>query len=734
MIYPCFAFAQNDDLFSMEIDELLQITVISSNGIEESLIDAPASMVILSESDFIKRGYNNLAEILVDLPGLDTIQTNGTSYITSYQRGYRTPFMTRTLFMINGIVDNHLWSQDALISRQYPISMIKQVEVLYGPSSVRYGPNAFLGVINVITKKGLDLAENHTELLMKADIGSWDSNGLELFSRGNFENVSFDISGRIFTSNEEDLSERWGFLSNNLYNNQKVWGPLLQHQNDGEFYGKYNDKTDDWGLFANFKYQDLKLSFINWQIDEGYGTQYAADRGQNNGDWQRLSKQVLLEHDWQYRYNLNIKSNLLYRKSRVWGNWAEATPDWNQGMSEYSYISISNWNSSNNAIEIKQDFDYTYSEYFRYLLGWRLKRSDLTKAYDVPGYWGGYSSTISSDALGPYGFGAGVFHSTDLNYDFDSKPIPNVPNDNRVQFNDAGIYFSVIYDSFPWRTNLGIRYDYNQIWGSSTNPRVSSIFKFNDNQSAIKLVYGEAFQEPPALQLYGGWSGRLANPDLAPEKAKNIEVILMHNSAHWLHDMSLYRAFYDNVIREDAINNGKRVITGFEYKGRFEYSHFLQGQDNITGYIYYTYTNAKTDRIYDHNKQDWVNQTKKLGDISPHKINMLIDMPFYDNWHLNIKGNYLHSATLYSRNPLNIQNIKVASCMIFDASLSYKISSWNFTFKALNIFDRKVFSPGVGKADSGNDFSKRSLGFINSLTVEPGRSVWLSVRYQFDLK
>ena len=61
--------------------------------------------------------------------------------------------------MVNGKVDNHLWSHMANFSRQYPVMNIERVEVLYGPASAVYGPNAFLGVVNIITKNGMDLED-----------------------------------------------------------------------------------------------------------------------------------------------------------------------------------------------------------------------------------------------------------------------------------------------------------------------------------------------------------------------------------------------------------------------------------------------------------------------------------------------------------------------------------------------------------------------------------------------
>lgn len=90
--------------------------------------------------------------------------------------------------------------------------------------------------------------------------------------------------------------------------------------------------------------------------------------------------------------------------------------------------------------------------------------------------------------------------------------------------------------------HTGIRYDHNSIYGGSVNPRISTIYKFS-KKGAVKLIYAEAFQEPPPVQLWGGWLGRQANPDLKPEKARNIELVGMLQTGKFLHDLSLLLLF-----------------------------------------------------------------------------------------------------------------------------------------------------------------------------------------------
>ncbi len=723
---------ETPDIFQMSLEQLLNLVVTTASGVEESLIDAPAAMVILTERDFKQRSYHSLGDILADLPGFDVIESGASSPITFYQRGYRTPFSTRTLVMVNGVVDNHLWSQHAMLSRQYPISNIERVEVLYGPASVLYGANAFLGIINIITKNADDFQSGEHEFTTRAELGSWNSRGVEIAARGNLKGFRYSLSARLFESDEEDLSDRWGFLSNQLYKDPNIWGPMLDLSNDGVNYGLYYDPTNDRGLLGDVSYGDWKLGLIYWQTDEGYGTNYAADRGQNNGDWLRHSKQIYLLHDWTVSEQLTVTNFVLYRDSRVWGNWVEAEPDWREGMSAYAFISLTNWNATSDAFELKQDMQYDMSEALKIIGGWRYQSSDVTKAYDIPGYWGAYSSTTSIEETGPYGYGAAIFHSTDLVYTFDDRPLDTVPSNNRQSFNDKGVYFGTIYDAFPWRLNFGVRYDNNSLWGDSTSPRLSAIYKFNQSKTAFKVIYGEAFQEPPAQQLYGGWSDRQANADLLPEKANNIELVLMHQGDQWLHDVSLYSARYSNVIREDALNDAERDIWGLEYRGRFEYPNFFVGVDAISGNFYYTYTKAKSSRSFDHDLGDWIAQEIELGDIAPHKVNAAINIPFSETWSVHFKGNFLSRTKLYSRNPLSIQGVEVGGRMIFDLALNYDIGQLRTSVKVENLFDRKVLAPGLRKADSGNDFTQRSKGYGNSLTPLPGQSLWLSVVYTFN--
>ncbi|HCK98538.1 MAG TPA: hypothetical protein DHW42_00325 [Candidatus Marinimicrobia bacterium] len=429
---------KHENMFEMSIDELMEIKVTLASGLEESKINAPATMIVITSEEIRQRGYTSLSDVIMDMPGFDISVPNGINYLFAYQRGYRTPNTTRTLLMIDGKVNNHLWNHVADISRQYPIMNIERIEILYGPASALYGANAFLGIINVITKDGSELNRGETSTNIGLLGGSFNTRAVEVFSQGNGGDVRYAITARIYNSDEPDLSNRWGFLSNDLYGDKKIWGPLLDLENNGKKLGRYYDPTFSYALNGNITYKNIKSGFSKWYLQEGYGTQYAADRGQNNAGWIKSSLQLYFENEKSISENVNANTLLLYTNSTIGGDWAEAAPDSKPGMEEFSFISFTYWNSLNSSWLFKQNIEIDLNNNSKILTGFKYEWKKLTKAWDIPGYWGAFSSSIPSTGPGPYNYGFGVGHSTDSTYTIPPMPASQMPPTNLIFTDDYG--------------------------------------------------------------------------------------------------------------------------------------------------------------------------------------------------------------------------------------------------------------------------------------------------------
>ena len=56
---------------ALSLEELLNQKITTASGIEEELINAPSSMVVVTSDEILQRGYTTLEEVLNDLPGFD---------------------------------------------------------------------------------------------------------------------------------------------------------------------------------------------------------------------------------------------------------------------------------------------------------------------------------------------------------------------------------------------------------------------------------------------------------------------------------------------------------------------------------------------------------------------------------------------------------------------------------------------------------------------------------------
>lgn len=208
------------DLFYKSRKENLRVTVSSVSKHPEDIETAPAVVKIIEAKDIVARGYVDLIDMLSDIPGFEISKTHSINYANVYQLGFRQESTQRTLLMVDGVEENDLYSNIAYLSRQYPISNIKAVEILYGPSATMYGPRAFMGTINIITYSPKEEAGNYfeNESLEKGSPIYFHSN----FARGSFNSydidftmgnsnkdkkIYFQLTGRYFQSDEHDMSD-----------------------------------------------------------------------------------------------------------------------------------------------------------------------------------------------------------------------------------------------------------------------------------------------------------------------------------------------------------------------------------------------------------------------------------------------------------------------------------------------------------------------------------------------
>jgi iron complex outermembrane receptor protein len=145
-------FAQTD----IESDEyaFLSQTAFSPAQMEQSVLDAPGAVTIVSAKQISDLGLKTLADVIRLVPGFST--TQGPFF--GINRGPNYPTARRLQVLVDGVSEvNPLVGIVRYENLPVAIENIERIEVIRSQSSATYGANAFYGAINIVTKNPYDV-------------------------------------------------------------------------------------------------------------------------------------------------------------------------------------------------------------------------------------------------------------------------------------------------------------------------------------------------------------------------------------------------------------------------------------------------------------------------------------------------------------------------------------------------------------------------------------------------
>ena len=162
------AFAQEETEALFWLDTV----VVTANKKEATLLNTKGTINVITAEDIENCGQRELAQIIATIPGIINDSSGAGTYFSF--RGTRSSSSGGALILIDGRPLNFGRSGYSEID-SIPVDIIDRIEVIKSPPASLYGANSARGVINIITKKGVEYKEKRIEVTSRLSTGSWDT-------------------------------------------------------------------------------------------------------------------------------------------------------------------------------------------------------------------------------------------------------------------------------------------------------------------------------------------------------------------------------------------------------------------------------------------------------------------------------------------------------------------------------------------------------------------------------
>ncbi|MFZ6009085.1 MAG: TonB-dependent receptor plug domain-containing protein [Bacteroidota bacterium] len=262
--------APEEDLYTLSLEELMNVPIKSASKKDETLFDAPLSSYTITRADIDKAGSTSIMEALRLAPGVIVreqangvydIHIRGFDNILRYSGGTFTKSNFITLVMIdNRPVFNHNLGGTFWESLPVDLNDVERIEIVRGPSAPLFGPNAVSGVINIITTR---VKENTL-----VDISVQGGSPSTILANGSFakkinDQFSFGISANM--QNRERFDEEYFSISQQQFTTiENIYGSSA-----ATFYPNPKNALNKWGANGYLVYAPSE----NMSFDLSFGTQ-----------------------------------------------------------------------------------------------------------------------------------------------------------------------------------------------------------------------------------------------------------------------------------------------------------------------------------------------------------------------------------------------------------------------------------------------------------------------------
>jgi iron complex outermembrane receptor protein len=498
------------DYFSMSPAELAETPISIATGTPKTVFQSAAVTSIVTAEQIKSMGATELHEVLETVPGVHASLQSSTNDYHYSMRGIRNATNSEVLMMVNGTRINTPFRGSTMSHFELPLEAVARVEVIRGPGSALYGADAFVGVINIITKKAKDI--NGTKMGVRAG----DADTQSAWGQHSAEWAGWNIATNFQYQHSNGDPNR--IINSDAQTNiDNVFGTHASHA-PGEYQNRY--ETLDAHLNFQRKHWDIDFwSFTSMNTGSRLGGNLALDpNGKTNGQ-QYLGDVRFSTEDWLKDLELTAHLSYLYdnfgAKGQLFPDNAQlplVNGDFARSPALPRTLFPNGVNDSLGRIENIPaiEFSSIYKGWDKHLLrvgtGFRYEQISTREAKN---YGVGVVGTPAPQVIG----GA----LTDVT----NTPYVYLPNLHRA------IFSGVLQDEWQfadnWQLTAGVRYDHYSDFGSTVNPRAALVWDIN-KQLTTKLLYGKAFRAPSfSEQANQNNPVLLGNKDLKPETINTVE-------------------------------------------------------------------------------------------------------------------------------------------------------------------------------------------------------------------
>jgi outer membrane receptor protein involved in Fe transport len=487
------------------LESLSQTVVKDERGVEA----VPAVVTVFTGQQIRQLGITSLAELIALVPGFEALDTNSGTNVLHLG-------LTNTiLYLIDGVpLSNPMFnfrtlSQDLLVALHH----LERVEFVRGPGSVLWGPNAYLGMINLITRMPV---ETRPRLTLSTTGGTLGTGDFHLSLEQSHRHFRYHLSTTLNLSHGPRTavdSSIFGDVTAGTPDEQLVWGNGGTTASEPDFY---------WDVVAKLEVIRRLQILVNlighddrYQISP-FGSLLAPGQGGLWSKWHRLYSIA-----WDDRLPLGLR----YRLS----------------ASRYEYRFYESF-----AIHPASP---TVPGGARYLQG-NETEPQVSQIAEARLYHGFERGPLSNQAL----LGVSYLHQRMPNTYADLVAVDATPSQPTLDLQERSFWTVAGFaqeDLALWKRIFlsgGLRLEHRSAYGLVLSSQ--GALMATSRYLSGKLIYAEGFRPPEANQLYST-IGVKGNPALRPERSRALSLeaqtglgpvkLRVGGTAAWLRDLIVLR-------------------------------------------------------------------------------------------------------------------------------------------------------------------------------------------------